>query len=145
MKQQIDYLIERRKELEKELGYLQDDLNSFDDVKNPTNSEEQLIYELLIDIEELEKQIYTIHEECDRIIKESQNKENQNVKITMIDYRFQIEDLLEKSENRLNQILDNHMNEDKYLNEEDWIRDFEFVNGRVCSYRKVLEILNYQN
>jgi hypothetical protein len=37
------------------------------------------------------------------------------------------------------------MNEDKYLNEEDWIRDFEFVNGRVCSYRKVLEILNYQN
>ena len=130
------------KKLEQELWNLQDDLNSYDNVENPTDSEEQYIYELLIDIEELEERIYHINEECNKLKKENFNKENPIVEKTIDDYRFEIEELLVNSQNRLIQIDENYMDCDKYQNEEEWIRDYEFVNGRIYSYQKVLEILN---
>jgi hypothetical protein len=53
-----------------------------------------------------------------------------------------IEDLLENSETRLNKILDEgYMDDTLYDSEEEYIRDMEFLQGKVAAYRIVLDVL----
>lgn len=53
-----------------------------------------------------------------------------------------IEDLLENSETRLNKILDKgYMDDTLYDSEEEYIRDMEFLQGKVAAYRIVLDVL----
>lgn len=53
-----------------------------------------------------------------------------------------IEDLLENSETRLNRILDEgFMDSPLYEDEDEWTRDVEFLQGKVASFRIVLDVL----